>query len=72
MSTVEFWTQVSPDRTLAVPPEAAAKLSPHQRVRVIVLIPDADSDAEWSRLTADQFVAGYAATDAIYDELPAR
>jgi hypothetical protein len=72
MSTVEFWTQVSPDHTLSVPPEPAAKLSPHQRVRVIVLIPDADPDAEWSRLTTEQFLAGYADTDAIYDELPAR
>jgi hypothetical protein len=39
--------------------------------RVIVLVPDpsdADEQIAWERLTADQFLCGYAAADAVYDQ----
>lgn len=33
---------------------------------------DTDEDAEWERLTAEEFLKGYAECDAIYDELDDR
>jgi hypothetical protein len=35
-------------------------------------MPESTEDHEWARLTAEQFLQGYADGDAIYDELPAR
>jgi hypothetical protein len=70
MNTLEFWTSVNPDRTLTLPADIAAQVESDQRVHVILVIPGADDQA-WTRLTADQFLQGYATGDAIYDELPA-
>jgi hypothetical protein len=33
-------------------------------------IEDNFDDEDWARLTLDQFLAGYAESDAIYDEMP--
>ena len=43
-----------------------------QVVRVIILVPeptDAEEQAAWSRLTAEQFLAGYSEADSIYDRI---
>jgi hypothetical protein len=69
--TLEFRASLNPDHTLTVPTELAAQLRPEQPVRVILLVPEVGEDQEWARLTAEQFVRGYADGDAIYDELPA-
>ncbi len=71
-TALEFWTSMNPDRTLAVPPEVVSRLGDAQAIRVILLIPDADHDEAWARLTAEQFVSGYADSDAIYDDPAAR
>jgi hypothetical protein len=71
MRTLEFRASLNPDHTLTVPTELAAQLRPEQSVRVILLVPEVGEDQEWARLTAEQFVRGYADGDAIYDELPA-
>ena len=70
MNTLEFWASVNPDQTLTLPADIAAQLEHDQRVRVILVVPG-DDDQAWTRLTAEQFLEGYAAGDAIYDELPA-
>ncbi len=70
MNTLEFWASVNPDRTLTLPADIAAQIERDQHVRVILVIPGADDQA-WTRLTADQFLKGYAPGDAIYDDLPA-
>ncbi len=53
--------------------DALLELLPrNQVVRVIILIPEpteAEEDAVWSRLTAEQFLAGYSETDSIYDRI---
>lgn len=72
MKTLEFRAQLNSDSTLTVPAELAAQLEAHEPVRVILLVPDAGDNQDWSRLTADQFLGGYADGDAIYDDLPAR
>jgi hypothetical protein len=47
-------------------------LPANQVVRVIVLInepPEVEAEANWSSLTAEQFLAGYSEADAAYDTL---
>jgi len=73
MKTLEFEASLNPDDSLTVPAEVAAQLKQAQPLRVIVVVPEPDDDErEWSRLTAEQFLAGYDEGDAIYDELPTR
>ena len=43
-----------------------------QLMRVILLIPeptDTEEQAAWTRLTAEQFFAGYGEADTIYDAM---
>jgi len=53
--------------------DALSELLPRNQVdRVIILIPeptDAQEQAAWSRLTAEQFLAGYSEADSIYDRI---
>jgi len=53
--------------------DALLELLPRdQVVRVIVLVPeptDVEEQAAWSRLTAEQFLAGYSEADSIYDRI---
>lgn len=72
MKAVAFETQVHPDQTLPIPSSVAAELPTGQTVRVLVLLPDSSEDADWERLTAEQFLKGYADGDAIYDQLSGR
>jgi hypothetical protein len=63
--TVNHQGQLSLDRPLVIDKPG--------RVRVIVLIPedtpDANEQEDWSRLTTEQFLNGYSASDAIYDRI---
>jgi hypothetical protein len=73
MKTLEFEATLNPDDSLTVPAEVAAQLKQAQPLRVILVVPEpGDDEREWSRLTAEQFLAGYDEGDAIYDELPTR
>ncbi len=72
MKAVAFETQVHADQTLPIPSSVAAELPTGQTVRVLVLLPDSSDDADWERLTAEQFLKGYADSDAIYDQLSGR
>jgi hypothetical protein len=53
--------------------DALLELLPRdQVVRVIVLVPeptDTEEQAAWSRLTAEQFLAGYGEADSIYNRI---
>jgi hypothetical protein len=69
MKTLEFHTRVNADKSLPVPPEMARELEPEQAVHVIVVVPEPDENQEWVRITAEQFLKGYADSDAIYDNL---
>jgi len=71
MKAFEFNTRVRADGTLPVPANVTTQLEGDQAVRVIMLVPDKDEEAQWAALTADQFLKGYAESDAIYDNLPA-
>lgn len=68
MKAFEFRGSLNADGTLTVPPEIAAHVPREQAVRVLLLIPEPDEDSAWASLTTDQFLTGYAESDALYDE----
>ncbi len=71
MEAYEFQAKVTADGRLIVPEAFASKLLQQPVVRVIVLIGEPSAIREgqaWSRLTTEQFFAGYSDTDAIYDQ----
>jgi hypothetical protein len=70
MKAIEFQTRVNQDQTLTVPPDVAFLLPKGEIVRVLVLLKESDEDTDWRNLTMDQFLEGYAESDAIYDQFP--
>ena len=69
MQAVEFMSEVNERGELPLPRDLARTLPHTQKVRVILLFPSGDpQEADWSRLTAEQFLTGYAPGDAIYDK----
>lgn len=68
MNAVEFTAELNNSNTLQVPSEAAARLPKNGRVRVIVLVDDAD-ETEWRRGSYQQFLRDDAEEDSIYDSL---
>jgi hypothetical protein len=72
MKANEFPLKLTPDGSLAVPDALRSKLPYNQVGRVIVLIDkssDIDEQTDWSRLSAEQFLPGYKAADAVYDKI---
>jgi hypothetical protein len=72
MKAVEFLGQIDANNAIEVPAKIAAQIEQGEALRVIVLIPEAHIDLDWSHLTVGQFISGYAEGDSIYDKLPAR
>ena len=68
MKALEFETTLSTDSKLTVPENLALQIPKQQAVRVIVLLPEG-GDADWQRLTSEQFFAGYNEGDSVYDAL---
>lgn len=69
MKAYELTAKITPEGNLELPERLRRQL-PAGKARVIVLIPDpadAEEQSAWERLTAEQFCAGYAAADAVYD-----
>ena len=72
MRAYEFPTKVTPEGQLELPDTLRNLLPNDQEVRVLILVSepaDTDEHAAWSRLAAEQFLAGYADEDAIYDNI---
>ena len=69
MKFLEFQTQIASDGTLKLPPDIAAQIPSDDLVRVVLVLGDSSEDADWKRLTADRFLAGYSQGDDIYDTL---
>ena len=70
MNAYEFRATVTPDHKLSIPDALFEKFETHKTIRVIVLINEsADEEHAWARLTAEQFLAGYGDSDAVYDQL---
>ncbi len=70
MKALEFLGQIDANNAIEVPAEIAAQIQQGEALRVIVLIPETTMEQDWSRLTRDQFLAGYSEGDSIYDDLP--
>jgi len=70
MKAYEVPMKVMAEGRLQMPSDLAERLKPGQTVRVIILVSEPeDEDAAWARLTEEEFLAGYAESDAIYDKL---
>jgi hypothetical protein len=72
MKAYEFTAEITPEGKLDIPSALAEMLPPGRSVRLLILIDepkDTNEQAAWSRLTAEQFLAGYGESDSIYDML---
>ena len=69
MKAFEFQTKLNSNQTLELPADLKAELSPGSNVRVILLISEPNEQADWARLTTEQFANGYAERDRVYDKL---
>lgn len=54
---------------LQLPREVAQQIPPQKDLRVIVLVQESSEDADWARLTAEQFAKDDYPGDAVHDEL---
>jgi len=71
MKTLEFQGQLKPDGTMAVPENIAEQVPAGQTIRVMIVLPEAESEEkEWTHMAAAEFLKGYAESDAVYDDLP--
>jgi hypothetical protein len=72
MKAYEFAMRTTPDGKLELPAALLKLLPGSQVIRTIFLInepTDAQDQAAWSRLAAEQFLAGYSEADAVYDRI---
>ena len=72
MRAYEIPIKVTAEGKIELPDALLAQLPHEQMVRVIILVPESTDEgkqAAWSRLTAEQFFAGYSETDSIYDKI---
>ncbi|MCX7841312.1 MAG: hypothetical protein N2559_17895 [Anaerolineae bacterium] len=69
MKALEFQTTLTTEPVLTIPPELRTELKDGVPVRVILLFPETTENADWARLTAEQFLQGYAERDSVYDKL---
>ncbi len=68
MQAIEFSTEIKPNHTIEVPEAYAALLQAQQKVRIIILLEDEEQDL-WNKMTTEQFLAGFAEEDSVYDKL---
>jgi hypothetical protein len=73
MKAYEFQTKITTDGKIDMPVSFFKELKRKQVVRVIVLISEptevSSDEGQWTRLTEEQFLAGYTDADAVYDQL---
>jgi hypothetical protein len=69
MKAVEFQSRINPDQTLTVPASLIGAIPAGRAVRVLILVPESETDQEWENTAAEAFGQGYDDADAIYDKL---
>ncbi|XWK87455.1 MAG: hypothetical protein U7127_25185 [Phormidium sp.] len=77
MKTYEFTVKVTNEGKVNFPEEILKQLPTNQELKVVVLVneptdlvvDEAEENADWSRLAAEQFFADYNEEDTIYDEV---
>lgn len=71
MKAYETPAKVTEEGRIELPDALLAVLPRNQTIRVIILVPesaDREENAAWSRLAAEQFLAGYSEADSIYNQ----
>ncbi len=72
MKAYEYPVRVNSQGELELPDALRKVLPPNQVVRVIILMEElgnAEEQAAWSRMSAEQFLAGYSEADSAYDTI---
>ena len=69
MAVWEFQSHLNSNNTIAIPQDVASQLQPSEPVRVVLVTGEKTDDGEWNRMTAEQFLKGYAPGDDVYDQL---
>jgi len=67
MRAYEYMAELLPDGHLSVPEKIKNILTGESKIRVMLLLED--EDAAWHNFTVAEFMSGYDAKDAIYDNL---
>ena len=72
MQIYEVPIDIPPEGKLELPKVLIDRMILGQSIRLIALLDepeDKEYDSGWARVTAEQFLAGYGDTDAIYDTI---
>ncbi len=72
MDAVSFKSELAADHTLVVPEDVIARIPLGKTIQVVILVPENAEEQEWEQLAAAEFGAGYAESDAIYDQFSDR
>ncbi len=67
MRAYEYIAEILPNGHLSIPEDLKGKLAGESKIRVMLLLED--ENAQWSNFTVAEFMSGYNARDAIYDNL---
>ncbi|MCL4490927.1 MAG: hypothetical protein M1510_03335 [Nitrospirae bacterium] len=67
MKAYEYLAEILPDGHLSVPDNLKDRLTRESKIRVMLLLED--EEAVWRNFTVSEFMSGYSAKDAIYDNL---
>lgn len=72
MRMYEVPIDITPEGKLELPKVLMDRMIRGQSIRLIALLDepeDKEYDSDWSRVTAEQFLAGYGDADSIYDTI---
>ncbi|NLS77810.1 MAG: hypothetical protein GXY76_11175 [Chloroflexi bacterium] len=70
MRAYELPVKIASEGTIRLPEDLAELLPRDRMLRLIILVDESEAGerADWAKLAAEQFLAGYAAADAVYDK----
>jgi hypothetical protein len=67
MRAYEYMAEILPDGHLSVPEKIKDILTGESKIRVMLLLED--EETAWRNFTVAEFMSGYSAKDAMYDNL---
>jgi len=67
MRAYEYMAEILPDGHLSVPEKIKDILTGESKIRVMLLLED--EETAWRNFSVAEFMSGYSAKDAIYDNL---
>ena len=69
MKSIEFDAKLDAEANIKIPEDVVAQIRTDQPIHVILVVPDSADEADWRRLTTEQFLRTYSDGDSIYDNL---